>query len=66
MPPVWLPEKRKPVVAGTFVGVKHRRCVPESAAEKVNLPAEELRWLMMRWSLSKVSSTEMVMPCSSC
>lgn len=51
-------------MAGTFVGVKQRRWSPESAAEKVNLPEEVERWETMRWSLSKVSSTVMKMPCA--
>jgi hypothetical protein len=59
IPPTCEPEKRKPEVAGTLVGVKQSRWSPESAAEKVNFPVEEPRWATMRWSLSKVSSTVM-------
>jgi hypothetical protein len=47
-------------VAAGPEGVKHNRCSPESAAEKVNLEGLSLDvdvCVTTRWSLSKVSST---------
>lgn len=60
MAPVLENQPLSAVAAGPE-GVKHKRCKPESAAEKVNLEEESevevLVCLITWWSLSKVSET---------
>lgn len=62
MPPAGCPLLSQPLWVAALTGVKHSLCSPESAALKVKRPEAAPRWFTTRWSLSKTSSTVIVMP----